>query len=220
MTDAAPARANPTFDDDTRQRLARAWIGSSTKEAFWWENPNVSRDIAEREHARIMSRLRRAETEHIVPTSGEMLARFEFEADNDPSMPPWLRRFWFVPSDRMLAMDALFETAFGVGYSAVGSGFEGERAIRSRDLWYPFRLLVIPTPGTVGGLERHQEIEDDMRSKLERIGLTGAGVTLWNETEPAKAFQGMLSGAPVREGYKRLGIAREYSPCPADPDDF
>ena len=207
-------------DPEVRERLHRARIYPADGKPFFWENPNVPRDAAEVHRGQLVEELLRRERVHGPPTRAGMLQRLEYEARHDPLMPPWLHRYWFVPSEAMLALDALFEETFGAGYSIAGSGAEGDRAIRSADLWTDFTMLVYPTPGTVGSPERRKVLEKEIPVRLAALGIPRARVSIWDEVEPARAFQGLMAGSHVREGYKRLGIPREYEPYPEDLDNW
>jgi len=211
---SSPLSADATL----RTRLHAAFLHPDDGKPFWWEASHVSTDIATRERSRLLDALRAAETVVGPPTMAGMLARREYEARNDPLMPPWLHRPWFVSSEVMLAVDALLERELGTGYSAVCGGSETRRAIADPRQWTEMSWLAFPVPGAIGDRDR-KGVESTLPLALAAIGLPGTRITVWNEVEPARAFNGLLSGAVLREGYKRLGIPREY-PDPIDIDNF
>jgi hypothetical protein len=202
-----------------RVRLAQACLWPDDGVPFWWDGPQVPRNVAHAERAKLLAALHRAEFVHGPPTATDMLARREFEARHDPLMPAWIERPWFVPSSVMLAIDALFEAEFGRGYSATGGGAEGRWAIKDPRQRTSITFLVIPEPGSVGPPDRRRALEAAMPARLAAIGLPDGRVAIWNETPPAKAFLGMMSGRVIRSGHVRLGIPREHASM-ADCDDI
>jgi hypothetical protein len=199
-------------------RFQAAWMDPEPVR-FWFEDGETIARPDLREGVMSMRRdflewLRQAETEHGPPVMREMLRRLEFEAKHDPEMPPWIHRPWFVPGAVMLRLECLLSAALGFGYSLSGWGCAGEYALRHRDRPEPLRVLACPVPGILPqGRSEREAIEERLSEQMVEIGLAPSSrLTLWNDTEPAKAFHGLMSGRIIREGYKALGQAPEPTP--------
>jgi hypothetical protein len=119
----------------------------------------------------------------------------------------------------MLRLDAMLSEALGDGYSMSGGGFAGVHALRHPDRPEPLRVLAYPVPGSLPqGRSERDAIEGRLSERMVEIGLAPySRVKLWNDTEPSKAFHGLLAGRIIREGYKAIGL--EPEPTPVDAVD-
>ena len=199
----------PAWDDALRVRFARAGFHADTMRS-WWCDKRLAGPEKDAERRGYLARLREIETTQGPPTVREMDRRLQVEAELDPDMPAWIRRPWYVPRDRMLAVEAILVDIAGFGYSAGSASFIGEGHLKGDPHAPGLYLSIHPVSGMLpANRDGREAAEARILGEVNRLGLRNPRINLLWDAEPSKAFHGMMSGRVVRLGHVALGIPYE-----------
>ncbi len=199
----------PAWDDALRVRFARAGFDPETMRS-WWCDEHLAGPEHDVERRGYLAQLRETEETQGPPTVREMDRRLQVEAELDPGMPAWIRRPWYVPRDRMLAVEAILVEVCGFGYSASGASFIGERHLAGDPHAPGLCVSVHPVPGKIPESgARREAAEARILRGVAGLGLRNPRVNLSWDAEPSKAFHGLMAGRIVRLGHVALGIPYE-----------
>lgn len=205
-----PADDIPPWSEELMRRFARAF-GSVGSGKAWWTHPRLNVPEHDGERRRLLRDLEAKERRQGPPTLHGMDLRLQVEAELDPGMPAWIRRPWYVPREHMLIAEAVLVEVAGFGYSASTGNGKGEYVLRGGT--EGLGLLVMPVPGHLPTDRAGREAEERrVTGVLAAQGLVRPRITFWNDTEPTKAFHGLLVGTIVRSGCDALGITPEPAP--------